>query len=58
MLLRAEGIAEVDGEMTGLQTLNLHGCSGLKALPESMGEMTGVQTLDLLQCPGLTALQE
>ena len=31
------------GELAGLQELDLHGCSGLTGLPESVGGLTGLQ---------------
>ena len=46
------------GECTGLQTLNLHACSGLVSLPERLGECTGLQTLNLRGCSGLLSLPD
>ena len=51
-------LPESVGECTGLQTLDLGGCSGLVSLPERLGECTGLQTLDLYNCSGLLSLPE
>ena len=49
-------LPESVGECTGLQYLNLDGCSGLVSLPERLGECTGLQTLNLGGCKGLVSL--
>ena len=41
------------GALTGLQTLDLGGCSGLRELPASLGALTGLQDLNLLNCSAL-----
>eukprot|EP00964_Phaeocystis_antarctica_P053197 scaffold31192_cov67-Phaeocystis_antarctica.AAC.7 len=46
------------GECTALQTLTLHGCEGLRSLPERLGECTGLHTLNLERCTGLLSLPE
>ena len=51
-------LPESVGECTALQTLDLHGCSGLVSLPERLGECTGLQTLNLHGCSGLVSLPE
>ena len=44
------------GGLTGLQTLDLYGCSGLRELPAEIGGLTGLKTLDLEGCSGLREL--
>ena len=51
-------LPESVGECTGLQTLDLGGCSGLVSLPERLGELKTLQTLDLYGCSGLVSLPE
>ena len=42
--------------LTALQTLDLEGCSGLRALPVEIGALTGLQMLSLARCWGLGTL--
>jgi len=53
----AEALAGI-GALSSLQTLNLDGCRGLAALPETVGALSSLQTLSLYRCSGLTVLPE
>jgi Leucine-rich repeat (LRR) protein len=44
------------GQLTTLRTLELRGCTGMKALPQGLTSLTGLRQLDLSRCRGLTAL--
>jgi hypothetical protein len=44
------------GALTGLQRLNLSGCSGLRALPAGLGALTGLWKLQELYLGGCPAL--
>nr|ACN40032.1 unknown [Picea sitchensis] len=46
------------GHLTGLQTLDLIGCSTLQMLPDSVGNLTGLQKLDLSWCSTLQMLPD
>jgi len=56
-LKSAEALAGI-GALSSLQTLNLDGCRGLAALPETVGALSSLQTLNLNRCSGLTVLPE
>ncbi|KAJ4782613.1 Disease resistance protein RGA2 [Rhynchospora pubera] len=46
------------GSVNRIQYLNLHGCSNLELLPESISSLTSLQHLDLSNCTNLQGLPE